>query len=224
MANRYRSRSPRRKKAAYKWAVVFLLVALIVGFRLVEHIGVDRLPGERFIVARIIDGDTVELRGGDRLRLLSIDTPEKGELFYDEACAFLDSLTLGKMARIVFTGRRRDKYGRLLGYLYIDSIFVNKVILERGLGFLYFFDDTEFNRPEISQLFAAQRNALRERVGIWSIEREPEPYYVAVKGSFRFHRPGCRYIKQFSPDHHRTFPTREDALYEGLSPCRRCRP
>ncbi|MFQ6008614.1 MAG: thermonuclease family protein [Candidatus Zixiibacteriota bacterium] len=213
-----------RIKASYKWAIVILLVALIVAFRLVEQIGFDRRPSDRFIVKKIIDGDTVELLGGDRLRLLSIDTPENGELFFDEACRFLEELSLGKTARIEYAGRRRDKYGRLLGYLYIDSIFVNKAILENGLGFLYLFEDTELERPQIEELFTAQRAAMQARVGIWSIERDQEDYYVAVNGSFRFHRPGCRYIDQLRPGHHRTFHSREEALYKGLSPCRRCKP
>jgi micrococcal nuclease len=218
------SRPKRKIKAGYKWAIVVLLVALIVAFRLVEQIGFDREPGDRFIVKKIIDGDTVELLGGDRLRLLSIDTPEKGELFFDEASAFLADLALGKTARIEYAGRRRDKYGRLLGYLYVDSIFVNKAILENGLGYLYLFEDTELKLPQIKELLDAQRSALQARVGIWSIERDQEDFYVAVEGSFRFHRPGCDYINQLRPDHHRIFHSREEALYEGLSPCRRCKP
>ncbi len=218
------SKPKRRIKARYKWAIIVLLVALIVAFRLVEQIGLERRPSDRFIVKKIIDGDTVELLGGDRLRLLSIDTPENGELFFDEACRFLEELSLGKTARIEYAGRRRDKYGRLLGYLYIDNIFVNKAILENGFGYLYLFDDTELKRPEIKELLDAQRSALQAQVGIWSIERDQEDFYVAVDGSFRFHRPGCNAIEELRPDHHRTFRSREEALYEGLSPCRRCKP
>lgn len=219
-----RNRPRRRIKTGYKWAIVLLLVVLIVAFRLVERIGFDRKPSDRFVVKEIIDGDTVELLGGDRLRLLSIDTPEKGELFYEEAGRFLAELTLGKSGRVEFAGRRRDKYGRLLGYLYIDTIFVNKAILETGLGFLYLFKDTELNRPETKELFAAQRTAIRERVGIWSIERAQEDYYIAVESSFRFHRPGCSVVRDLQPGRYRTFDTREEALYEGLSPCRKCKP
>jgi len=216
---------PRRKmRTSYKWAIILILVALIVAFRLVEQIGFDRKPSDRFIVKKIQDGDSVELLGGDRLRLLSVDTPEKGELFFEEACQFLAELTLGKTARIEFAGQRRDKYGRLLGYLYIDSIFVNREILVNGLGYLYLFKDTELDRPETKELLMAQRAAMQKSVGLWSVERAQEDYYLAVPGSFRFHRPGCSAAKRFKPGHHRTFDTREEALYEGLSPCRRCKP
>jgi len=219
------SENPRRKmKTSTKWAIILILVVIIVSFRLVEEIGFDRKPSDRFIVKVIEDGDTMELLGGDRLRLLSIDTPEKGEPFYDEACQFLSNLTLGKTARIEFAGRRRDKYGRLLGYLYIDSIFINRAILENGLGYLYLFKDTELERPETKELLTAQRTAMLKRVGLWSVERLQEYYYIAKEGSFRFHRPGCGAVKDLQPGHFRTFDSREEALYEGLSPCRRCKP
>ncbi len=213
-----------RLKTSTKWVIILLVVALIVAFRLVEQIGFDCRPSDRFIVKKIEDGDTVVLMGGDRLRLLSVDTPEKGELFFDEACQFLAELTLGKTARIEFAGRRRDKYGRLLAYMYIDTIFVNKAILENGLGVLYLFKDTELDRPETRELLMAQRAAMEKRVGLWSIERAPEDYYIALEGSFRFHRPGCSAVKKLKPGHYRIFHSREEALYEGLSPCRRCKP
>lgn len=220
-----RSDIPGRKmKTSTKWAITLLLVALIVAFRLVEQIGFDRKPSDRFTVTKIKDGDSVELLGGDRLRLLSIDTPEEGQLFFDEACQFLTELTLGKTAQIEFAGARRDKYGRLLGYMYIDSIFVNKAILENGLGYLYLFKDTELDRPETKDLLMAQRAAMQKGIGLWSVERAQEDYYLAAQGSFRFHRPGCRSVKGLQPGRYRTFNTREEALYEGLSPCRRCKP
>ncbi|MBN1211671.1 MAG: thermonuclease family protein, partial [candidate division Zixibacteria bacterium] len=110
------------------------------------------------------------------------------------------------------------------GYLYIDSLFVNKVILENGLGYLYLFDDNDPASQPVQELLAAQRRALENKTGLWSLPKEPENYYIAAKGSFRFHRPGCRSVKNIKPGNYRTFKTREEALYEGLSPCRNCKP
>jgi endonuclease YncB( thermonuclease family) len=193
--------------------------------RLVEDIGQERRPEQRFTVAKIIDGDSVELTGGDRLRLLAIDTPEKGQPYYQEAKDYLDSLTLGQTARLTFADRRRDKYGRLLGFLYIgDSLLVNKLILEKGLGHLFLFKDNELERPVIRELLEAQRSAMQNKVGLWSIDRHPETHYLAGQNSLRFHRPGCRSAPKADPSNYRTFLEREEALYIGLSPCRRCQP
>lgn len=206
------------------WVFLFLLVVFLVVIRLVQNIGYDKKPSERFIIKRVIDGDTIELQGGDRLRLLAIDTPEKNEPFYQKAKDFVSRVALGKTARIVYSNRRRDHYGRLLGYLYVDTLFVNKIILENGLGYLYLFKDNNLNSPEVKELLTAQRNAIHNHRGLWSLPREPEAYYININGSFRFHRPGCRVVSRIKPGHYRIFKTREEALLEGLSPCRICKP
>jgi len=217
-------RSDRKSRRIYRWLVVIVLAIIILNIRLVEDIGFDRKPSDRFTVVAIIDGDTVELMGGDRLRLLCIDTPEKGEPYYEEATSFLEKTVLGKQARIEYASVRRDRYGRLLGYLYVDSLLVNEEIVGRGLGNVYLFKDTDLGRSETVRILQAQRQAISEHLGIWSVEREPEAYYVAPNSSFRFHRPGCRSVADLREGRFRTFRTREEAMYEGLSPCRNCRP
>ncbi len=214
----------RRLRWFLAWSATLVLAALILSFRLVEDIGIDRSPADRFVVTRVRDGDTMELAGGDQVRLLSIDTPEAGEPLYEEACRFLRELTEGRSVRIEFAGRRRDKYGRLLGYVYLDSMFVNKAIVQNGLGYVYLFKDTELDRPETGQLLQAQRVALDLERGLWGIERVAEDYYISRAGSFRFHRPGCRHARGWSSDQCRRFADRGQALYEGLSPCRTCKP
>jgi len=217
-------RSDKRSRRVYRWLAVVALAVIILNIRLVEDIGFDRSPEDRFTVVAVIDGDTVELTGGDRLRLLSIDTPEEGDPYYEEAKSYLVRTALGKQVRIEFAHVRRDRYGRLLGYLYIDSLLVNEEILKRGLGNVYLFRDTDLGRAETARMLNAQRQAMAERLGIWSVEREPEPYYVAANGSFRFHRPGCRSAADFKEGRYRKYRTREEAMNEGLSPCRNCQP
>ena len=212
------------RRWAARFLIIILLAAIIVGFRLVEEIGPERVPADRFVVARVIDGDTFELAGGDRVRMLGIDTPERGEPYYDRATEFVDSLVLGRPVKIEYADRRRDNYGRLLGYVYVDSIFVNKAILDNGLGYLYLFKDNETTRPEVKELLTAQRSALSHGLGIWSVAHDPESRYIQVDGSFRFHRPGCRSVRDLKPGHYREFSNREEALAEGLSPCRNCKP
>ena len=206
-------------------AFILIIVILLLTLRLVEDIGQEREPGERFVVIRVIDGDTVELKGGDRLRLLGIDTPEKGERLYDEATELLGRLAMGKMARIEYGANRRDRYGRLLGFLYIDdTLFANRNILDSGLGNLFLFGDQDLEREQFKELLSAQKLAILDKRGIWAIERQPEEYYVLGKNSYRFHRPGCKSVSELSDNRRRVFETRKEALFEGLSPCRNCHP
>ena len=218
--------SPQKKRRTYKKALIILVaIFLILIFRLVEYIGYDKAPGDRFVIMRVIDGDTVELAGGDRLRLLGIDTPEKGELYYDSAAMFLESLVLGQKSRIEYADKRRDRYGRLLGFVYVeDTIFVNRRILLAGLGYLYLVKDQELSRPRFKELLVAQRQAVASKIGLWGIVRDYEDKYIASKFSLRFHRPGCSSASRIKQSHIRTFENMQEPLYEGLSPCRICRP
>ena len=216
-----------RRRSRPRWLSIGFVVGvaiLILVLRLVEEIGPEGKPGQRFVVASIVDGDTMELHGGDRLRLLAIDTPEEGEPFYAEATELVGLLTLGKAGRIEYANRRRDKYGRLLGYLFIDSLFVNRAIIDSGYGYVYLFSDNDLHSEAVQVLLEAQRSAINRRVGLWSLPYEPEERYISKIGSFRLHRPGCRSVADLKPGTYREFPTREEGLATGLSPCRNCKP
>lgn len=206
--------------------IIGTVAALIVAYRMLEDVGHENaVTISRFTVVKVLDGDTGELAGGDRLRLLSVDTPERDESHYAEARNLFQILAKDKPARLEFVDNRRDRYGRLLAYLYVnDSILVNKALIDSGLGYVYLFKDNDFTRPEVARMIEAQQSAISRKVGIWSIEREPEEFYMTTAGSFRMHRPDCRQIESARPDRITKFQTREEGLSQGLSPCRACRP
>jgi micrococcal nuclease len=173
-------------------------------------------------VQKIIDGDTFILSDGRHIRLLSIDTPEEGEPFYSEAKAFADSILYGKAVRLEIDRVSEDKYGRVLAYAYVDSLFYNELIIRVGLAHVYLFKKNErYSR----RLISAQNDARNAKRGIWSLPApEKEDYYLAAANSFRFHRPLCPAIKNINLKKARRFKNRDSALDQGLSPCRNCRP
>ncbi len=211
-------------KLPRKRYLVPIFILLLIFGKYISEIGFDRSPADRFKVVRIIDGDTIELAGGDRLRLLGLDTPEKGQPYYDSAKAFLNALILGKHIEVSYSKRRRDGYGRLLGYIYVDSTWVNKEILKKGLAHLYLFDDNLSDKAKIDELLSAQVNAMEGGQGLWSIRLPEEDYYLAVKGSYRFHRPTCRSLIKRSPENVIKLVSRDEAFRQGYSPCRNCGP
>lgn len=91
-----------------------------------------------FKVIRVIDGDTVELEGGIRVRYIGIDTPETVnpnttvECFGQEASNKNKELVEGKNVRLEKDVSEADKYGRLLRYIYVDDIFVNDYLVRQG--------------------------------------------------------------------------------------------
>jgi len=101
-------------------------------------------------VLRVVDGDTVDIEvNGERqrVRYIGINTPERNEPCYEQATQANIDLVLGKTVRLVRDKSDTDRYGRLLRYLFVDDIFVNKVLVEQGHAeaVLYKPDDQYYN-------------------------------------------------------------------------------
>jgi micrococcal nuclease len=174
------------------------------------------------IVSKVLDGDTFVLSDGKHVRILGIDTPEKGEPFAENAGAFCDSMLRGKTVKLEYEPETEDKYGRLLAYVFVNSDFVNELLLKRGLARVYIFNRKErYN----SRFISDQKEARNAKAGVWSLPTpSPEPYYVVPGSSFRFHRPLCPLIKKINVNKAKKVKSRDEALDLGLSPCRECRP
>lgn len=205
----------------------YIALAALVLFLLLLRFVVDveeRQPGA-YIVTRVIDGDTMELNGEEKLRLLGIDTPEHGEPFFDDAKNFLINMVLNQQVRIETGHNKRDDYGRLLGWVYIDTILINAEVLKQGLGRMYLFPDNRNEPARIDRLYTAQRAAMADQIGIWTLPViMEEEYYVGNSRSMRFHRPACESAAKMSDNNKIIFATPEEAFYEGYSPCRNCKP
>lgn len=114
---------------------------------------------------KVIDGDTIELGSGDRLRLIGINTPERGEQGYQEATDFLTDLVLDAEITYTHDQNKTDRYGRLLGYVYVDGVFVNQRLVEEGLAFSVWYEPDTSKQQLLDQ---AQIYAQKERKGLWN--------------------------------------------------------
>ena len=76
---------------------------------------------ESAMVSRVIDGDTIELDTGERVRFIGIDTPEIGEPLADEATLFVENLILGQRVWLEPEGRNEDRFGRLRRYIWLTE-------------------------------------------------------------------------------------------------------
>jgi len=128
------------------------------------------VEGEWGKVVRVIDGDTVELEGGERVRYLGINTPEQGQPFYEEAKGANRQLVEGRRVLLEFDVNPYDMYGRWLAYLFADGRFVNYELLRRGFANVY----TVPPNVKYDGLFQqAERLAREEGVGLWaSVDRQ----------------------------------------------------
>jgi micrococcal nuclease len=177
----------------------------------------------------VYDGDTILLDGGDIVRYIGIDTPEidhkkrKHEFMAQAARDFNTKMVKGGRVKIEVDRERKDRYGRRLAYVFLQNgDMVNAILVRKG------FAHVMLKAPNIkykAQLLDCQREAMKERLGIWS--RSPateEKYYLGNKNSFRFHRPNCPFGRKVSKDTIVRFQSRYEAFWEGYSPCKKCRP
>jgi len=87
-----------------------------------------------YLVARTIDGDTIELANGKGVRIVGIDTPERGECGYDRATAKMDHMVTGERVRLTMPGEDTDRYGRLLRYVNVGNRDVGLAQIKAGLA------------------------------------------------------------------------------------------
>lgn len=150
------------------WAVVILLCAAALA-RVVELQSEQTITAA--VVQRVIDGDTVVLVGGERVRYIGVDTPElhhpkkKVQPYAREATEFNRRLVEGQKVRLELDVERRDKYGRLLAYVYLeDGRFVNAELLKEGYAQLL----TIPPNVRYADLFVGlQKQARDAKRGLW---------------------------------------------------------
>ena len=115
-------------------------------------------------VKYIIDGDTIILTNGEKVRYIGIDTPERGQCWYRQAKEMNRDLVSGKKVRLEKDQTNRDKYERLLRYIYVDDSFVNLELVKAGLARIKFYKpDTKHH----SKLKEAEDYAKLNKVGLW---------------------------------------------------------
>ena len=110
------------------------LAAIVILFLLLGGCG---SPPEVAKVIQVIDGDTITVAGGYRVRYIGIDTPEvypEKEAYGAEAWRANRLLVEGKEVRLERDVSQTDKYGRLLRYVYVDDILVNAELVKQGLA------------------------------------------------------------------------------------------
>ena len=130
------------------------------------------------VVERVVDGDTIVVRGVGRVRLIGVDTPETVdprrpvERFGKEASAFTKRLLEGRRVRLEYDQDRTDRYGRTLAYVYLpDGTFANAEIIRRGYGHAC----TRFPFRHRDRFRRIEREASAAGVGLWGAAPGGQP-------------------------------------------------
>ncbi|MDO8622494.1 MAG: thermonuclease family protein [bacterium] len=129
-------------------------------------------PDGTVLVAQVVDGDTIVLEGGETVRYIGIDTPEtvdprRGvQCFGPEASKANKALVEGKRVRLVADVEDRDKYHRMLRYVYLpDGTFVNLELARQGFAPAYTYPP---NNAHVEEFRLAAREAREAKRGLWA--------------------------------------------------------
>ena len=166
-----------------KKILFILLIGLLIGCSVEENSNsVTDIPNKeqklensslnliQYEVIRVIDGDTVELKNGERLRYNDIDTPETVhpskpvECYGPQASAKNKELVEGEIILVELGNPAKDRYGRLIGYVYIDNLFVNAELVRGGYA-----EVNSYGNPgsRLSKLLEIEKNAKKSMQGLW---------------------------------------------------------
>ncbi|MBI2105821.1 thermonuclease family protein [Candidatus Woesearchaeota archaeon] len=178
---------------------------------------IEKLEGP-FLVVNVVDGDTLDLANGDRLRFSGINTPETGECYYQEAKDKLGELTLRRNVLLEKDRTDIDKYERKLRYVYINEsselILINGILVEKGYARVY--DKYKSDTKRYEQLKKLERNAIENKLGVWScIDNKENCLFVGSANSEKYHTPDCKFAKKIKPENLVCFETFEEAESEG---------
>ena len=99
-----------------------------------------------FVVTNAVDGDTFDFGNNERVRMSGINTPETGECYYKEAKEKLAELILHKEIYLERDRSDKDKYERLLRYVFVENENINLELVENGLANPYIYDTDKYTQ------------------------------------------------------------------------------
>jgi micrococcal nuclease len=175
----------------------------------------------------VVDGDTIVLNTGQRIRYLGINAPEidhedsKAQPYGYQARSFNKKLLISRKIRLEFDAERCDQYGRMLAYIFLpDGAFANLLLLENGLAFyLYRLPNVKYEKI----LCQAQLAAMASRKGLWrNWKKETNGSYIGNPRSRRFHRAACPYARKIKSKNRILFSSKWDAFQAGYAPAKEC--
>ena len=220
---------------------IFKLISasLVLVFVLLSPaLALDHINGK---VVHIADGDTITVLSDKKeykIRLYGIDTPERGQPFGKKAKEF--TADMAGMKKVVVDPMDKDRYGRIVGLVYIDGDgeCLNEEILRAGFAWVYrYYCKAKF----CNKWLKIEKWAQEKEKGLWrdknpvppwdwrrgkrSVDNEKEEapnVYHGNTSSHVFHEPGCRYFD--CKNCVKSFETREQAIKAGYEPCGICKP
>jgi micrococcal nuclease len=148
--------------------LAIIIIALVLAVHVRAYANTDDVIIGK--VVKVADGDTItvlEDRAQHRIRLYGIDAPERRQDFSNRAKQFVSDLVFGKQVRIV--KQDIDRYGRIVGIVYVDDVCVNEKLVKNGLAWVY---RRYCRTPICAGWLELEAQAKDGKIGLWS---HPDP-------------------------------------------------
>jgi micrococcal nuclease len=186
------------------------------------------------VVISVADGDTLtvltESKTQSKIRLASIDAPERAQPFGNKAKQALSSMAYKSHVMVKVTDT--DRYGRYVGEVFVDGRSVNAALVQSGMAWVY----RKYSND--SALLALEAEARAKKVGLWSDGEPIEPWLwrkgkrdqsslqssgvVGNKRSNVYHLPECPSYSMVSERNRQPFRTESDAIVAGYVKAGNC--
>lgn len=183
---------------------------------------------ESAICTHVVDGDTIYLDNGEKVRFVGVNTPERGVEGYIASKNFVQKLCLNKKVGIdVDDAKHSDKYGRTLGVVIVKGKNVNEMLLKEGLAEVMYMPPSEFypyNWADDSTHIPDSYHSYANSNSKDTSGSADSGSYVGNSNTGKFHEPTCRWGQKISEHNKVTFKNRNDAISQGYQPCKICNP
>jgi len=152
-----------KDKRTASFLLSLLLVVLGCPLLTMSPVASTQAPRGPFLVKKVVDGDTIVLADGRRVRYIGINTPERGEPYWREAKDYNAQKVGGQVITLEFGQATEDKYGRTLAYVFGGGEMVNAHLLKAGWAHLFVLEPISY----YDHFRSLQEEARAKGLGIW---------------------------------------------------------
>lgn len=181
---------------------------------------------ETAVCTKVVDGDTIYLDNGKKVRFVGVNTPERGVEGYIASKNFVQKFCLNKKIGLdIDNSKHSDKYGRTLAVVIVDGRNLNEMLLKEGLAEVMYIPPSEFypySWAEESTHIANSYNTITHTNKDTSSGSSGK--YIGNSNTGKFHETTCKWGRKIAEHNRIYFTNRNDAVSQGYQPCKVCNP
>ncbi len=184
---------------------------------------------EKAVCTQVVDGDTIYLDNGKKVRFVGVNTPERGVEGYIASKNFVQKLCLNKEVGLdIDDSKHSDKYGRTLAVVIVDGKNVNEMLLKEGLAEIMYMPPSEFYPYDWANsdthVADTHSSSSTSSSSTSSDSSSSSGSYIGNANTGKFHVSGCSSVNKMSEKNKVFFSSRNDAINQGYVPCKNCNP